>query len=103
MPGISMLNRELRTNGRLWALCTFAAFVLLGFFDPLPRIKGQPGSLWHWFADLLCGDAWAMKNYGAMLGCAVFLVTPIAALIGWILHGIVVAGLAWFWEKPSEA
>jgi hypothetical protein len=88
---MGITRREYRTNIRLWALCSGAVLGLLGFIDPLPGAKTNPGPLWDQVATILTGDyagGLAHRIPEALIHTAVLAIP--AALMGWLLHALII-------------
>ena len=89
-------GKDIRTDSRLWLLCGSGVFVLLGFFDPLPGIKGNPGPLWTWGVAVIVGSE---QNEGALLvlPSILFYVAvygTLSILFGWAIQACIVATLS---------
>ena len=88
-------GQEMRTDRHLWLLCGSAVFVLLGFYDPLPGIKGNSGSLWVWVVAMFVGGE---QNEGAVrvLPSILFYATVYSLLsipLGWTMQACLVGAL----------
>jgi hypothetical protein len=90
------VNRKLTTNLWLWWVFGLAVFGLLGFFDPLPGSKGNPGPLWSRTSELFSSNPREQASATLEVGlCYATIFVPIAILLGWAMQAMVVLVMSW--------
>ena len=84
-----MPKRRWQTDGKLWALAAWAAFVPLVFWD----VRGDDGkgawSLWEYVRLLWEGGYGNGELFTALLMQSVILAVP-AVIIGWVVQALIV-------------
>ena len=99
----TMLYRKFKTNAWLWAGLTVALFILAGFVDLAPGVKGAT-NLWGLVEIFVRGQYYC--SAGEMLGGIVvhagIRAVP-AILLGWVLHASMLAVISIFKEPRTSA
>ena len=98
-----MQERRFKTNVWLWAGLSLAFFILTGFVDVTPGVK-EPTNLWTPVLEFLRGDYYcsASEMLGKITVQVAIRAIP-AALLGWVVHGLVVAVISIFRQPSSSA
>ena len=88
-------ERQMRTDGRLWLLCGSVVFVAFGFFDPLPGVKGKPGSLWGWVVAVVAGGEQSEGASRVLPSLLVYTTAYVllSVAVGWAIQACFVGAL----------